>query len=49
MQRIVFLESESIIAELRQPAFAHDWVSYPKTAPDQVVERLAEATIAVIN
>ena len=49
MQRIVFLESESIIAELRQPAFAHDWVSYPKTTPDQVVERLAEATIAVIN
>ena len=49
MQRIVFLESESIIAELRQPAFAHDWVNYPNTAPDQVVERLAEATIAVIN
>ena len=49
MQRIVFLEQESIIAQLRQPAFAHDWVTYPKTAPAQVVERLAGATIAIIN
>ena len=49
MTKIVFLESESIVADLRPPAFAHDWVSYPNTAPDQVVERLAGATIAVIN
>lgn len=49
MQRIVFLEQESIIAQLRQPAFAHEWVSYPKTTPAQVVERLRGATIAIIN
>ena len=49
MQRIVFLEQESIIAQLRQPAFAHAWVSYPKTTPAQVVERLRGATIAIIN
>jgi glycerate dehydrogenase len=49
MTKIVFLESESIVADIRRPAFDHDWVSYPKTAPDQVLERLAGATIAVIN
>ena len=49
MQRIVFLEQESIIAQLRQPAFAHEWVSYPKTTPAHVVERLCGATIAIIN
>ena len=49
MQRIVFLEQESIIAQLRQPTFAHEWVSYPKTTPAQVVERLCGATIAIIN
>lgn len=49
MQRIVFLESESLVAELRRPDFAHDWIAYPNTAPGQVTERLAEATIAIIN
>ena len=49
MTKIVFLESESIVADIRRPAVEHDWVSYPKTAPDQVQERLAGATIAIIN
>ncbi len=49
MQRIVYLERESIIADVRRPAFAHDWVEYPKTAPAQVVERLQGASIAIIN
>ncbi|MDP3537690.1 MAG: D-2-hydroxyacid dehydrogenase [Azonexus sp.] len=49
MQRIVFLERESVIAEVRRPAFAHEWVEYPKTSPAEVIERLAGATIAIIN
>ena len=49
MQRIVYLERESVIAEVRRPAFAHEWTEYAKTAPGQVVERLAGATIAIIN
>jgi glycerate dehydrogenase len=44
MQRIVHLERESVIADVRRPAFAHDWVEYPKTTPAQVVERLAGPT-----
>lgn len=49
MQRIVYLERESVIADVRRPAFAHDWTEYPKTAPDELVERLRGATIAIIN
>jgi glycerate dehydrogenase len=49
MLRIVQLEGESLIADVRRPAFAHDWVEYPKTAPAQVVERLVGATIAITN
>lgn len=49
MQRIVYLERESVIAEVRRPAFPHQWTEYAKTAPGQVVERLAGATIAIIN
>jgi len=49
MQRIVQLEGESLIADIRRPAFAHEWVEYPKTAPAQVVEHLAGATVAITN
>ena len=49
MWRIVQLESESLIAEVRRPGFAHDWVDYAKTAPDQVIDRLVGASIAIIN
>lgn len=47
--RIVQLESESLIADIRRPAFAHEWVDYPATTPAQVVERLAGAEIAITN
>ena len=47
--RIVQLESESLVAAVRRPAFAHEWVEYGKTLPAQVVERLAGATVALIN
>ena len=49
MQRIVYLERESIIADVRRPAFAHDWIEYAKTKPEQVVERLHGCTIAIVN
>jgi len=47
--RIVQLESESLVARVRRPAFAHDWIDFPKTRPEQVVERLAGANIAITN
>lgn len=49
MHRIVYLERESMIAEVRRPSFAHEWVEYPSTKPAQVVERLAGASIAIVN
>jgi glycerate dehydrogenase len=49
MLRIVQLESESLIAELRRPACQHAWGDYPKTTPAEVVERLAGADIAITN
>lgn len=49
MHRIVYLERESIIADVRRPAFAHEWVEYAKSAPAEAVERLQGASIAIIN
>ncbi len=49
MLRIVQLEGESLIGEVRRPAFAHDWVEHAKTSPAQVIERLNGAAIAIIN
>lgn len=34
---------------LRAPRFPHEWREYPETAPDQVVERLQGATIAITD
>ncbi len=47
--RIVQLEGDFVVPGMRRPAFAHDWVEYGQTRPDEVVERLAGAAIALIN
>lgn len=47
--RIVQLEGDFVIPGMRRPAFAHDWVEYGKTRPEEVVERLAGADVALIN
>jgi glycerate dehydrogenase len=49
--RIVFLDRSTIgpAVELSKPAFPHEWVEYERTRPDQVVERLQGADIAVCN
>lgn len=49
MEKIVFLDRDSIIADVRRPAFAHDWEEYPATKADQTLARLKEATIAISN
>lgn len=51
MTRIVFLDRSSIgpSVTLSKPSFAHEWVEYDRTQPDQVVERLKGADIAVCN
>jgi glycerate dehydrogenase len=47
--RIVYLERESIIADVRRPAGAHEWVEHARTPQAEVEARLAGATIAIVN
>ena len=49
MERIVYLERESIIADVRRPAFAHEWVEHTRSLQVEVEPRLAEASIAIVN
>ena len=49
MHHIVFLERDSIRATVRRPTFEHSWTEYPSTRPEQMLERLASATIAITN
>lgn len=48
-RRIVFLDRQSLIADLRAPAFAHDWIEHDQTRPEDVVARLQDADIAIVN
>jgi len=49
MEKIVFLDASSIIADIRRPDFAHQWEEYPTTSAEQTAERLKDATIAITN
>ncbi|MDT4955938.1 MAG: glycerate dehydrogenase [Acidobacteriota bacterium] len=49
MERIVFLDRSTLEANIRRPAFEHQWTDYQTTAQEEVVERLAGATIAITN
>lgn len=49
MQRIVFLERNTIQANWRRPNFDHEWVEYGESFSDQVVDRLRNATIVISN
>jgi glycerate dehydrogenase len=50
VEHIVFLERDSLEAQVRRPAFAHSWEEHGgKLAAGEVVPRLARATIAIVN
>jgi glycerate dehydrogenase len=51
MHRIVFLDRGTIgpTVVLRRPGFEHRWEEHDRTEPEDVVERLSGATIAVVN
>jgi glycerate dehydrogenase len=46
---IVFLDRSTLQAQVRRPAFAHTWREYPVTRPEELEQRLHEATIAITN
>ena len=47
--RVVFLDRGSLKATVRKPACAAEYVEYDKTAPGEIIARLAGATIAITN
>jgi glycerate dehydrogenase len=49
--RIVFLDRSTMgpSVALSKPSFSHEWIEYDRTRPDQVVDRLRKADIAVCN
>lgn len=49
LPKIVFLEKDSIRATVRRPAFPHAWTEYDKTAPEEILDRLRDATIVITN
>lgn len=49
MHRIVFLERNTLRADIRPPAFAHEWREFAATGAGEVVEHLRGASIAVVN
>ena len=49
MEKIVFLDRSTVIANVRQPAFPHQWEEHPATGAEQVLARLQDATIAITN
>ena len=46
---IVFLDRESLGADLRRPGFDHAYVEHEATAAHEIVERLRGATICITN
>ena len=47
--RVVFLDRASLKARVRRPACADAYIEHEKTAPNEVVGRLAQATVAIVN
>ncbi len=48
-QIIIFLERNTFNVPFRKPSFDHEWIEFGETTPEQVVERLSGATIAICN
>jgi len=48
-RRVVFLDRKSLIADMRAPSFAHDWIDHDQTVPAEVVARIQGADIVIVN
>lgn len=46
---VVFLDRQSVKAKVRRPASAETYVEHDKTTADEVVARLRDATVAIVN
>jgi glycerate dehydrogenase len=48
-RRVVFLDRDSLKAKVRKPSCATEYVEYAKTSVEEIVPRLKNATVAIIN
>ena len=46
---VVFLDRASVIANLRRPRAATDYLEYPHSEAHELIERLRGATVAITN
>ena len=49
MEKVAFLDRNSVKANVRRPSFDHEWVEYNQTWIDEVVNNLQGVTIALTN
>jgi glycerate dehydrogenase len=49
VEHIVFLERDSLDANVRRPGFAHTWEEHGRVAEGELEKHLAQASIAVVN
>lgn len=47
--KIVFLDRKSLIADLRAPAFDHEWVEYEQTRASETAARIRDAHVLISN
>ena len=48
-ESVVFLDRQSVKANVRRPRCAATYVEHDKTTPDQLIERLRDATVVITN
>jgi glycerate dehydrogenase len=48
-RRIVFLDRASLIADMHALSFAHDWIDHEQTRPEDVLARVQDADIVIVN
>ncbi|MGI8404048.1 MAG: D-2-hydroxyacid dehydrogenase [Thermomicrobiales bacterium] len=47
--KIVFLDRDAFKVEFHSPGFPHEWRTYPRTNPDQVIARIRDASIVITD
>jgi glycerate dehydrogenase len=47
--RVVFLDRASLKAKVRKPSIACEYIEYDKTAVEDIIPRLVDASVAIVN
>ena len=49
LPKIVFLDRATLTVPLRPLGLPHEWAEYPHSSPEEAIERLKDATVAITN